>query len=115
MLPEMTTVEHLTELRRRLLICLAAFVAGSVFGWMAAPHLLRRFMADIGRTFVFVSPGEAFASHLKLALLVGLALALPVIVVQGWLFVLPARSEERRVGKEVELGVGLWHVGRSLR
>ncbi len=112
MLPEMTTVEHLTELRRRLLICLAAFVAGSVFGWMAAPHLLRRFMADIGRTFVFVSPGEAFASHLKLALLVGLALALPVIVVQGWLFVLPALfPHERRAARRYLVPSFLLFVG----
>lgn len=89
-LPEMTTVEHLAELRRRILISVAAWVAGSVAGWIAAPGLLRYFAEDIGRSFIFVSPGEAFASQLKMALFVGLMLASPIIVVQAWLFVLPA-------------------------
>lgn len=111
-LPEMTTVEHLTELRHRILTCVAVFVVGSVFGWVAAPHVLRYFSADIGRTFVFVSPGEAFTSHVKLALFVGLVLALPVILVQAWLFILPALfPHERRTVRRYLVPSFLLFVG----
>lgn len=90
LLPTMTTEEHLTELRRRLLISVGAWAAGSIVGWQAAPGWLRRFAADVGQPLIFVSPGEAFASYLKMAILTGLALAAPVILHQAWLFVLPA-------------------------
>lgn len=96
LLPEMTAEEHLAELRRRLLICLSTWFAGSVVGWFVAPGWLHRFSADVGRTFVFVSPAEAFTSYLKMALFVGLALASPVILVQTWLFVLPALFPHER-------------------
>lgn len=96
LLPEMTTEEHLAELRRRLLICLAAWAVGSVVGWFAAPGWLQRFAADIGRTFVFVSPAEAFTSYLKMALSIGLALASPVMLYQVWLFILPALFPHER-------------------
>lgn len=96
LLPTMTTEEHLAELRGRLLTSLAAWGAGSLVGWAAAPGWLRRFAADVGQPFVFVSPGEAFASYLKAALFIGLALASPVILYQAWLFVLPALFPHER-------------------
>lgn len=96
LLPEMTTEEHLAELRRRLLICLATWTAGSAVGWLVAPSWLQRFAADIGRTFVFVSPAEAFASYLKMAVAIGFALASPVVLYQAWLFILPALFPHER-------------------
>lgn len=112
-LPEMTTEEHLAELRRRLLICLAAVSVGSVVGWLMTPGLLQRFSADIGRTFVFVSPAEAFSSYIKMSLFVGLGLASPVILVQAWLFVLPALfPHERRAARRYLLpSFALFAVG----
>lgn len=104
LLPEMTAEEHLAELRRRLLISLGAVAAGSVAGWFVAPDLLRMFAAHVGRPFVFVSPAEAFSSYLKMAVSLGTALALPVILVQGWLFVLPALfPHERRTARRYML------------
>lgn len=112
-LPEMTTEEHLAELRRRLLICLATWAVGTVIGWVAAPELLRRFAADMGRTFIFVSPAEAFTSYVKMALFAGLALASPVILVQAWLFVLPALfpHEQRAARRYLVPSFALFVVG----
>lgn len=97
-LPEMTTVEHLAELRRRIVIAVICFVAGSIIGWTRVPAILGSFGADTGHTFVFISPAEGFTTHLKLALLVGLFLSSPIILAQAWSFILPALfAHERRL------------------
>lgn len=88
-LPEMSTIEHLTELRRRLIVAIVCFVAASGIGWLLVPLMLESFAMDVGRQFVFVSPAEGFMTHLKLALLAGLFLSAPVILYQAWQFILP--------------------------
>ncbi|HLT58241.1 MAG TPA: twin-arginine translocase subunit TatC [Limnochordales bacterium] len=97
-LVQMTTEEHLAELRSRLLVSLAALTAGSVVGWFLVPGMLRHFAQHIARRFVFVAPAEAFTTYLKMAVLIGAALASPIIVLEAWRFVLPALfPHERRV------------------
>lgn len=99
-LPEMTAEEHLQELRSRLIVSLLALVAGSALAWMFVPDMLRVFAADVGRSFVFVSPAEGFTTYLKLAFTAGMFLAAPVIVFQTWRFVLPALfPHERRLAR----------------
>lgn len=89
-LVEMTTEEHLTELRRRLVIALLSLAASTIVGWRLVPTMLRSFARDVGRTFVYVSPAEGFTTHLKLAFLTGVFFAAPVVLYQAWHFVLPA-------------------------
>lgn len=113
-LPEMTTEEHLAELRRRLLVSLAALTAGTVLGWFLVPDMLRRFAADTQRSaFVFVAPAEAFTTYLKMAVLIGAALASPVIVVQAWRFLLPALfpHEQRLLARYLPASLGLFALG----
>lgn len=102
-LPEMTTVEHLTELRRRLFVSLFFLSGGTVVGWLLVPDILSSFTKSVGKSFVFISPAEAFTTHLKIALLVGLFLSAPVILAQTWAFVLPALfpHERKLVGRHV--------------
>lgn len=90
-------VEHLDELRRRIVISLVAFVAASVVGWFFTDDVLRFFQASVER-LIFVAPAEAFFTRLKIAASIGLLLSSPVILWQAWNFVLPALfPEERRV------------------
>jgi sec-independent protein translocase protein TatC len=50
-----------------------------------------------GQTLVYTDPGEAFLLQIKLGLIVGLILALPVVCAQVWLFIAPGLySHERR-------------------
>jgi sec-independent protein translocase protein TatC len=88
----MTMVEHLEELRRRLLIVVAAIAIAAVVGFILsgpALDLLRQPLPTQYDTLYFNSPGGAFVAQLKIAGFIGLALAMPVILYQVWRFVTP--------------------------
>ncbi len=51
-----------------------------------------------GSTFVFTEPTEAFLLYMKMALLAGVIMAMPVILLQAWLFVAPGLyAKEKRL------------------
>jgi len=82
----MTIVEHLQELRRRLLWAVAALGAGTALSFIFVDRLLGFLIRPVGRV-VFVGVTEAFFVRLKLALLAGVFLSLPVLLYQVWAFV----------------------------
>jgi sec-independent protein translocase protein TatC len=79
-------VEHLEELRRRLVICLAAVFLFSLASYFYAGNILSLLMKPVGK-LVFIRPQEAFLSYLKIAIFSGVFLSLPVIFYQIWKFV----------------------------
>ncbi|HSH21479.1 MAG TPA: twin-arginine translocase subunit TatC [Candidatus Caenarcaniphilales bacterium] len=96
----MTLVDHLTELRRRIFISLLAVVVGTVIGWVAAPDAIRLLNAPIEGPLLFRQPGGAFFLRLKLAMMIGIALASPIMLYQFWAFVSPGLTpRERRVAR----------------
>lgn len=82
----MTIVEHLEELRTRLLISLAAFVAAMLLSFLFVEPILQLLIRPVGRV-VFLAPTEAFFVRLKVAALSGAFLSLPVVLFQVWRFV----------------------------
>lgn len=97
-------IEHLTELRTRLIRAVAAFivamvicftVATPIFNFLTEP--LCQVLAERGQDcdLIFISPQEGFFVAVKVSLLGGLFLAFPVIAGQLWRFVAPGlyRSE----------------------
>lgn len=123
----MPLVDHLRELRRRLVIAAAAIVVGTVVGWVIYPAvfefvkqpyidgvkpLLERKGFDA--TLVLSGGvGSAFTFRLKLSLVLGLVLASPVWIGQIWAFVLPAlrRNEKRWVYLLTAVGTPLFAGG----
>lgn len=97
----MSLVEHLSELRRRLAICVVALLVGTVVAFVLSPRIIELLVRPIpGQRLVFTELGGAFFLQLKLALMVGFALALPVILYQLWGFVAPGLTHhERRVAR----------------
>ncbi|HET7026252.1 MAG TPA: twin-arginine translocase subunit TatC [Candidatus Limnocylindrales bacterium] len=95
----MTLVDHLAELRNRIVKSILAIVAGTIVGWIATPKLMDFLRAPIGdRQLIFLSPGEAFFVYIKISVSVGLILAMPVLLYQLWAFVAPGlTTEERKV------------------
>ncbi len=92
----MTVIEHLAELRRRVIISLAAVVIGTVIAfWLSNDvigWLVRYYReATEGRrdALVFTGPTDAFVVRLKVATYGGIVLALPVWLYQLWRFVTP--------------------------
>ncbi len=95
---EMTVLEHLQELRFRIIVSTVAILVGLVIaaGWLTWPimHLLTD-PAEI--TLNAITPGETFFAYLQVARVTGVALAMPVIVYQILRFVMPAlHPNERR-------------------
>src|SRR5207245_11625880 len=83
----MTIVEHLEELRKRLLYSLAAFGVATSAGYLFVERILAVVLRPVGQV-VFLAPTEAFFVRLKVAALAGVFLSLPVTRFQLWAFVL---------------------------
>ena len=82
----MTLIEHLEELRHRLLIAVLAFAVGTVLSFLFVERVLSVLIRPVGRV-IFTAPTEAFFIRLKVAALTGAFLSLPVILIQIWRFV----------------------------
>jgi len=82
----MTIIEHLQELRRRLLWAVVALAAATAICYAFVDRLLSFLIRPVGRV-IFVGVTEAFFVRLKLALLAGVFLSLPVLLYQVWAFV----------------------------
>jgi sec-independent protein translocase protein TatC len=93
----MTLVDHLSELRRRLAICVAAVVIGSVIGFLLAEPLIKLLLTPLpDGEVVFLTVGGGFFVFLRVAVIVGVLLALPVILYQIWAFVAPGLLPDER-------------------
>ena len=100
----MTLVEHLAELRSRLVKSAIALAAGSIVGFVLSNRVLDFLVdpyceAQEGRNcrLVVIDPLEGFGTRIKLALFVGVVLASPVVLWQVWRFVTPGlhKNEKR--------------------
>lgn len=96
---KMSLVSHLTELRKRLVICACFFLVAfggcmSQTKWFVT-QLIQK--AD-GFSFVYITPTELVLSYLRLALIGGIVITCPIILYQVWGFVRPGLlMKERRV------------------
>lgn len=100
-------LEHLTELRSRIIWCLAALVvcAGAsfafavpIYNWLLEPFIAAAQAArgDVQLELIFTGPLEFFFVKLKLALFAGLFLGFPVIAWQVYAFVAPGLYKNER-------------------
>lgn len=92
---EMSIIDHLEELRKRLIISIAAVVVCSGVTYFYSEELIHFITAPAGKLY-YMSPGEAFFTYLKASFFAGLLLALPVVLYQLWAFVLPALTRQER-------------------
>jgi sec-independent protein translocase protein TatC len=110
----MSLVDHLSELRTRLFRCILAVVAGSLVGfYFAAP--IRNFLLEPlpGGQAQVLGPGDAFAIQLRISLVVGIILAMPVLLYQIWAFVAPGLTpgERRTVRPWIPLALLFFALG----
>jgi sec-independent protein translocase protein TatC len=91
----MSFLEHLEELRHRLIVSISAIFVGflvafafidRIFGFIMRP--LQAVLPDGGK-LVYTEPAEAFLLYMKVAALAGLVMATPVILWELWKFVAP--------------------------
>jgi sec-independent protein translocase protein TatC len=95
----MTLVEHLEELRRRLIVIVLAVLGAAVIGFVLSRTvlaLLRDRLPEADRELIFLAPADALTAQLKIAGFLGIALAMPVILYQLWRFVGPGLTPRER-------------------
>ncbi len=109
----MTVVEHLDELRRRLLISLIAIgvasIVGFVFNDQIFEALLRPYRlaiealppdarppGSLAGQLVYSGPVDPFLTFIKIGFFTGLFIALPVVLYQLWRFVTPGLTKRER-------------------
>ncbi|MBI2070170.1 MAG: twin-arginine translocase subunit TatC [Elusimicrobia bacterium] len=111
----MTLTQHLTELRSRLWVIIAAFAAGAAAVYAWSPAILDYFSATMG-PFIFLTPAGALLARLKIAAAGGFFLSLPVMLFELWRFVsLGLTSGERRLmAWFLPAAVGLFAAGAAL-
>src|SRR5574340_958368 len=98
----MTLVDHLSELRKRIVVVLVAVAIGSAIGFWLAPRIISFLKAPLAtdKPLVFTGLGDAFFINLKVALVFGVIVAMPIILYEVWAFVSPGlTSKERRLAR----------------
>ena len=91
----MPLVDHLQELRRRLIIMIVAVAIGSTTCYFYSTELVHLITAPAGKLY-YMNPAEAFFSYLKVSFFAGFLLALPVVLYQVWAFIVPALTKKER-------------------
>ena len=102
---EMSLIDHLTELRKRLLwsflyiliiFVVCFYFADELFSFLASP-LVQLLDTDNGQGFIYTALQEAFFTELKIAFFFALFFAFPLIAIQIWRFIAPGlyRNEKR--------------------
>jgi sec-independent protein translocase protein TatC len=120
---EMPFLDHLEELRWRLIWSLGAAIIGAIIGFVVVMHfnvlgILTRPIEPFlgGDKLGFLDPTTPFFITLKLAVIVGLLLASPIIVYHVWSFLSPALmpSEKRAIVPSLYMGLLLFAAGVTM-
>jgi sec-independent protein translocase protein TatC len=107
-MPAMSFLEHLEELRKRIIYSLIAVTVGFfacwnyhefIFGYVQRPVMDALQRNGMAEKLVYLNPTEPFNLYLKVAFLAGLFVTSPFVLYQVWLFISPGlyRNEKRYV------------------
>lgn len=121
-MPTMGFLDHLEELRRRIIYSVAAVAVGFFACWWKVEHIydiMQRPIMDALRAngmaekLVYLNPTEPFNLYLKIAALAGLFLTSPFVLYQVWMFISPGlyRHEKRYVVPFMASTIALFSAG----
>jgi sec-independent protein translocase protein TatC len=95
---ELNLIDHLDELRKRLIISAVAFVAFFIVGFMYVEEIYSWFVRDLDVKLIVLGPSDIVWIYFMIATLIAIAGTIPIIALQIWLFVKPAlKPIERRI------------------
>ena len=108
----MSVVDHLSELRTRLVIAIVAIIIGTLGAYYYVEDILQILVAPAGKLY-YTKPTEAFFTYMKISLVAGSIVSSPVWFYQIWAFIVPALSkgEKRVTFMVVPTAVVLFMVG----
>jgi sec-independent protein translocase protein TatC len=101
-LPKMSFLDHLEELRKRLLVSVIAIFAGFLLCWHYADRIFEKIQEPLikflphGDRLAYTKLTGPFFMYMKVAFFTGLFIAAPVILLQLWLFIAPGLYKNER-------------------
>ena len=119
----MSLVDHHGEQRSRLFKCILAVAVGSVIGYIVAPAIRDILILPLPpnpqtgvRSVQVLGLGDAFVIQLKISIVVGIILAMPVLLYQLWAFIAPGLtpSERRTVRPWIPLALLFFALGVAI-
>jgi sec-independent protein translocase protein TatC len=117
---KMTFLEHLEELRQRLVRAAIYLALGFAACWGFREqifHFLVQPMRRAGYTdaFIFTSPAEALMLYMKMAFFVGIFLSSPLVLWEIWSFISPGLYKNEKAWAVPFIGMGsLFFIGGAL-
>lgn len=108
----MSVVDHLDELRMRLVVAIVAIVIGTLVSYYYVEDILQILVAPAGKLY-YTKPTEAFFTYMKISLVAGCIVSSPIWFYQMWAFIVPALSkgEKKVTFMVVPAAVTLFVVG----
>jgi sec-independent protein translocase protein TatC len=116
----MTILEHLEELRTRLIWMIGSVAIAAIAGWFMFNRIVaillkpaKPYLNITNGRLIFTGPLEAFTLHFKVAFVMGFCIALPVVLFHVWRFVAPGlrRNEKKYAIPFIASGMVLFVVG----
>lgn len=93
----MSLIDHLGELRGRIIVALVAMMIGTVVSYYYVDDIIQILIAPAGKLY-YTKPTEAFFTYMKISIISGLIVSSPVWFYQIWAFIIPALSKgEKKV------------------
>lgn len=85
-------LDHLEEFRSRIIKCLVSVLIFSIVTYFFSDYVIDFLAKPISKVY-FMSPTEAFAVRVKMSIILGIILSVPVIFYQIWKFIVPGLFE----------------------
>jgi sec-independent protein translocase protein TatC len=98
---KMSFLEHLDELRKRIINACLGIAAGVAIGFLFIDRIFNfllaptRHVLPAGVSLVYTQPGETFSLYITVSLIAGAVIAAPFIMYQVWMFIAPGLSSWR--------------------
>ncbi len=88
---------HLAEFRKRIIMVMVVFIVATLGSFTFTKPMADFIMRPAtGLKFVYLSPPDLFIALVKLSIVAGLALSLPIIIYEIWMFIRPALEKRER-------------------
>lgn len=105
---------HLEEIRKRILVCLTTLLLTSAIGFRFVEGVRRMLLFPAEEIkLIYTSPAEAFVVNIRVAIFIGIIMAMPMFIAQFLAYILPAlyRNEKRVLVPTIFSMLALFIVG----
>jgi sec-independent protein translocase protein TatC len=116
-LPKMSFLDHLDELRKRLIVSILALLVGFIACWSFADKIYGFLQMPLikvlppGEKLAYTRLTAPFILYMKVAFLAGIFVAAPIILLQLWLFIAPGLyKRERRLAAPFIIGASIFFL-----